>query len=132
MSEKIYRIFFRPLRIMNGIVCIILLGSFQLMAQDKQLVSGTVLDEHNESIIGANIVVKGTTQGTTTDFDGKFEISINPGEVLQVSFIGYKTQEISKPIQDMKIVLEPDNIGLEEVVVIGYGVQKKSDLTGVW
>ena len=94
-------------------------------------VKGTVLDANNEPIIGASVLMKGTTNGTITDIDGNFTLSnINPG-TLVVSYIGYKTREInvngSAPV---KIILQEDSEVLDEVVVVGYGTQKKVNLTG--
>lgn len=88
-------------------------------------VKGTVLDANNEPIIGASVLMKGTTNGTITDIDGNFTLSnVNPG-TLVVSYIGYKTREInvngSAPV---KITLQEDSEVLDEVVVVGYGTQK--------
>jgi iron complex outermembrane receptor protein len=92
-------------------------------------VKGLVVDTTGEPVIGANVLVKGSTVGTITDLFGVFQLKANKGDIIQVSFIGYLTQEL--PAQsDMKITLKDDNQTLEEVVVIGYGVAKKNDLTG--
>ena len=96
------------------------------------LVRGTVLDQAGETVIGASIQVKGTTQGTITDIDGKFSLGVpNKKSIIVISFIGYATKELqvdtSKP---MSIVLEEDTKVLDEVVVVGYQEVKKSDLTG--
>ncbi len=100
--------------------------------QQQGTVTGVVKSAGGELIPGATIVVKGTSNGTITDFDGKYTISNVPAEaILQVSFVGMKTQEI--PVAgktQINVVLEEETIGLEEVVAIGYGVQKKSDVTG--
>lgn len=107
-----------------------LLATIPLFAQQKS-VSGQVTDKMNETIIGASVAVKGTTNGTITDFDGKFAISVKEGDVLVVSYIGYKTQEFRVDKRnEYSVVLEEDAQALEEVVVVGYGVQKKRDLTG--
>jgi len=96
-----------------------------------QMITGVVWAEGEpDPVIGANIMVKGTTNGTITDFDGNFEIQANVGDILQVSYMGYKPQEVAATAAPMKITLEPDNVMLEEVVAIGYGTMKKSDLTG--
>ena len=96
-------------------------------------VKGTVLDETNIPVAGANVVIKGNTStGTITDFDGNFTLSV-PGEstVLVISFIGYATKEVQVGKQtDMHIVLKEDGVLLNEVVAIGYATVKKSDLTG--
>lgn len=94
-------------------------------------ISGTVLDAAGESIIGANILIKGTGTGTITDEEGKFSLDAANGDILQVSYIGYGMQEITISRQTiLKIVLQEDQQALEEVVVIGYGAVKKKDLTG--
>lgn len=94
-------------------------------------ITGTVLDPQGETVIGANILVKGTTNGTITDVDGKFSLEAAEGDILQVSYIGYNTQEITIKRQSvLKVTLQEDQQSLEEVVVIGYGAVKKKDLTG--
>lgn len=102
------------------------------VATAQLLVRGTVVDQTGESVIGASIQVKGTTQGTITDIDGKFSLGVpDKKSVIVVSFIGYATKELqvdtSKP---MSIVLEEDAKVLDEVVVVGYQEVKKKDLTG--
>ena len=99
-------------------------------AQNKTI-TGLVVDGNGESIIGANVLVKGTTNGIITDIDGKFTLNDVPeAGVIQISYIGYKTQEISaKNKTNLKVLVE-DNEMLDEVVVVGYGVQKKLDVTG--
>lgn len=102
-----------------------------VFAQNKTI-TGLVVDGNGESIIGASVLVKGTTNGIITDIDGKFTLNDVPeAGVIQISYIGYKTQEISaKNKTNLKVVLVEDNEMLDEVVVVGYGVQKKSDVTG--
>lgn len=92
-------------------------------------VKGVVKDTTGEPVIGANVVVKGTTNGVITDFDGNFQLGVNQGDIIQISFIGYQTQELPAAAQ-MNVILKEDAELLEEVVVIGYGVAKKNDLTG--
>jgi len=92
-------------------------------------VSGVILDENGEPIIGASILEKGTTNGTITDFDGNFMLDVAEGATLEISYVGYATQSLPAAA-NMRIVLKEDTEVLEEVVVVGYGVQKKSDLTG--
>lgn len=92
-------------------------------------VNGVVKDKTGEAVIGANIVVKGTTNGTITDFDGNFTLQANKGDIIVFSFIGYKSQELPAAEQ-MNVVLTDDTQLLEDVVVIGYGSVKKSDLSG--
>lgn len=98
---------------------------------DEVQVSGTVTDENGEPLIGATVAVKGTTTGTITDVEGSFSIEANAGDVLVISYIGYATQEIELGTQtELTIQLMPDATTLEDVVVVAYGVQKKSDVTG--
>ena len=95
-----------------------------------QTATGLVKDKTGEPMIGVNVLVKGTTNGTITDFDGKFSIPDVPSNAtLVVSYIGYLTKEV-KTGKDLVIVLEEDNKTLDEVVVIGYGTVKRRDLTG--
>ena len=94
-------------------------------------VTGTVMDETGMPLPGANIIVQGTSTGTQTDFDGVFSIEAAPGDVLLVSYIGYVTEEIPVGQEtDFQVTLTPDAAALEEVVVVGYGTQKKSVNTG--
>lgn len=98
--------------------------------QNKRHITGVVVDQKGEPIIGANIVEKGTTNGTVTDIDGKFSIEIS-SSVLQISYIGYIVQEVSVGNKNnLNIRLAEDSQKLDEVVVVGYGVQKKVNLTG--
>lgn len=102
-----------------------------IQQQDKRTINGVIKDTHGESIIGANVIEKGTTNGTTTDIDGKFTLSVSSNAVLQISYIGYITQEIPVGNQiSLAITLREDAQTIEEVVVVGYGVQKKVNLTG--
>ena len=104
-------------------------GSAQ-WAQQANGITGTVVDENGEPIIGASVVVKGTTNGTITDFDGKFSLSGATGTII-ISYIGYKTQEVSaEGKKSLKVVMQEDSEMLDEVVVGGYGAQKKETLTG--
>ena len=105
-----------------------LLGMSSALAQNPAI-RGNVVDSGNQPVIGAAVMVPGTTNGVTTDLDGKFEIRVAPGTTLEVSCIGYTAKRVSAA-NGMTIVLEDDAEMLEETVVIGYGVQKKSDLTG--
>jgi len=98
-------------------------------AQTKQKITGVVKDAFGEPITGASVVEKGTQNGITTDLDGKFTLSVTSGATLTISFIGYQPQQV-KASQDMSVVLQEDQQLLEETVVVGYGTQKKKDLTG--
>lgn len=98
---------------------------------ETKKISGIVKDERGEPVIGANVVVKGTTNGTVTDMDGKYTLEVPAGGVLQISYIGYNTQEVKVgSVNVVNISLREDSEALDEVVVIGYGTVKKSDLTG--
>lgn len=106
------------------------LGIFTVFAQNEAI-SGTVIDNSGQPIPGASIIVKGTTTGTSTDFDGNFTINASPANVLLVSYIGYAPQEISVGSQKtINITLQEDVAKLDEVVVLGYGTQKRSDISG--
>jgi len=99
--------------------------------QQGKRVTGTVTDSEGETIIGANILEKGTMNGTVTDIAGNFSLEVRDNAVLQISYVGYVTQDI--PVGNrtvLSIVLAEDNQALEEVVVVGYGVLQKKDLTG--
>ncbi len=94
-------------------------------------ITGTVLDDKNEPIIGANVLEKGTTNGTITDFDGKFKLNVDPKATLVVSYIGYQGQEVAvNNRKTIRVILSEDTEVLDDVVVIGYGTMKKSDMTG--
>lgn len=102
----------------------------QVVTQEKH-VTGTVLDETGEPMIGVSVLVKGTTTGTVTNFDGNFSLNASSNATLVISYIGYQTQEVKVGNQkSLSIVLKPDNQLLDEVVVVGYGTVKKRDLTG--
>lgn len=99
-------------------------------AQNIQL-TGTVTDATGESVIGASVLEKGTTNGVITDIDGNFSLSVSPKATIIISYVGYTTQEIPLNGQkNLKVILKEDNEMLDEVVVIGYGTMKKSDMTG--
>ena len=105
-------------------------GDVQNVQQATKKITGTVVDAMGP-VIGASIMEKGTTNGTVTDFDGNFSLNVKPGATIVVSFIGFKTQEIAVGNQStFNIKMEDDNAVLEEVVVVGYGVQKKKLVTG--
>lgn len=100
-------------------------------ASGGKLIKGTITDNKGEPIIGASVVVKGSTNGTITDMDGKFEIKAGTGQTLQVTYLGYLAKDIKVGNQkDYTIALAEDQQVLDEIVVVGYGTMKKSDLTG--
>ena len=126
--------------LMTAAICALFLSGGSVMAhavdaptvQEQQQTTNitvTIVDSKGEPIIGANVVEKGTTNGTITDVDGKATLNIKPGATLLVSFVGFKTTEV-KVTKDMRITLKDDNELLDEVVVVGYGTQKKANLTG--
>lgn len=101
------------------------------VTQQTKRITGTVVDATGEPVIGANIIEKGTTNGVITDLDGKFTLDVKPGAVIEISYIGYTTQEIPVANQtSLRVSLKEDSQSLEEVVVVGYGVQKKKLVTG--
>ena len=110
---------------------ILLMKKEAIRQQKGKVLKGAVKDQNGEPVIGANVVVKGTTNGTVTDVDGNFTLEVSNTDVLLVSFIGYMTREI--PVKDRNILninLIEDTKSLDEVVVVGYGTQKKVNLTG--
>lgn len=103
----------------------------QTAQQQKQSVSGVIKDATGEPVIGASVLEKGTTNGTITDFDGRFTLNVIPGTTLIISYIGYKTVEMKTVAgQPINLTLTEDSEMLEEVVVVGYGTMRKKDLTG--
>lgn len=109
----------------------IIINKQDRVASTTKNVSGIVKDERGEPVIGANVVVKGTTNGTVTDMNGRYSLSVPEGSTLQISYIGYNTQEVKVGSGNVvNVSLREDSEALDEVVVIGYGTVKKSDLTG--
>ena len=99
--------------------------------QQPSKIKGTVIDANGEVVIGASVVVEGTTNGTITDFDGKFALQVPSGKKVVISFVGYVPQTIApKQGKDFRVVLKEDSKMLDEVVVVGYGTQKAKDVTG--
>ena len=109
------------------LILAVVLGPSQLFGQ--RTITGVVTDAvSGETLIGANILVQGTSEGTITDLDGAFTLNTERNKILVVSFIGYSSLEVPAS-QTMNIVLKPDNQVLDEVVVVGYGSSVKKDLT---
>ena len=101
------------------------------MNQKLKAITGVVLDNNNEPIIGANVSIPGTSTGTTTDMDGKFTLEVPDNATIEISYIGYITQSISvSKKNNFSIILKEDTQALEEVVVVGYTSQKKGLLAG--
>ncbi len=112
----------------KGLLLFFLLSAFLLQAQTVN-VTGTVTDESNEPLAGANVLVKGTSKGAYTDFDGKYTISVDAGEVLVVSYTGFITKEITVGSNTtINVALVEDAQSLDEVVLIGYGSRKKTNV----
>ncbi len=123
---------FRTILWRRGLSMMLFVLFSMTVAMAQVLVKGTVIDKTGESVIGASIQVKGTTQGTITDIDGKFSLGVpDKKSVIVISFIGYATKELQvDPSKPMSIVLEEDTKVLDEVVVVGYQEVRKKDLTG--
>ena len=111
--------------------CLLSLLTANVYAQNIS-VRGVVLDDMNEPLPGANVYIKGTSKGTMTDIDGKFTLQVpNSKSILVISYIGYKDKEITVgKQQDLKVVLESNSELIDEVVIVGFGTQKKINLTG--
>jgi len=102
-----------------------------VLQQQKKRISGTVLDENGQPIIGANIIEAGTTNGTVTDIDGKFTLDVSNNATIRISYIGYLEQEVNTSGKNtLNITLVEDTQTLEEVVVVGYGIEKKVNIIG--
>ena len=111
-------------------IALALLAALPLWAQQKIRVEGTVLDENGITLIGASVLEDGTDNGVITDVDGNFTITVNARGSLTISYLGYAAQTVAVPSDGkLTVSLEPDNV-LAETIVIGYGVQRKTDLTG--
>ncbi len=106
-------------------------GLNKILQQNTRTITGKILDQYGEPVIGANVVEKGTTNGVTTDIDGNFSIKVGDNATLAVSYIGYNKQEVTVGNQNsVNVTLTEDLLKLEEVVVVGYGTARKSDITG--
>ena len=112
------------------LLCLLCLVPLWAFAQ-KVSITGVVKDAAGESIIGASVIEKGTTNGTITDFDGNFTLQVENDAVLSISFVGYQPQDVPVAGKSMiNVILKEDTEVLDEVVVVGYGVQKKKLVTG--
>ena len=123
---------YMTLKFAASLVIVLLSVSMPAAAQNTRIIQGMVLDEKGAPILGATVAVSGTTQGTSTNVDGRFELKIpQHTKFLNVSFVGYASKRIEiGSAKQLKITLEPDAKQIEDVVVIGYGAVRKSDLTG--
>ncbi len=119
----------RPKWIFKKLAFILLF--FTSISVQAQMVSGTVSDENGDGVIGANVLVKGTEIGTITDIDGNFSLDVKGGNEIQISYLGYQTQTITLDGKtNLLVSMSSSSEFLDEIIVVGYGVQKKSDLTG--
>lgn len=117
-------------KILNLLLLIVMaLLPVSVLAQNMISASGTVLDQNGDPLIGCTVQLKGSTVGTVTDLDGRFQIKVPDGKMLVFSFIGYKVKEL-KAAKTMNVKMEEDSHMLNEVVAIGYGTMKRSDITG--
>ncbi|UII23405.1 SusC/RagA family TonB-linked outer membrane protein [Fulvivirga ligni] len=119
----------------NKITALVLLGAVLLLPyhgySQSDMITGTVSSEDGERLPGVSVIIKGTTNGTTTDMDGAFQLKASSNDILVFSFIGMRSREIEVGAQtNLKVVLIEDIAQLDEVVVVGYGTQKRSELTG--
>ena len=114
---------------LSTLLALLVIGTACALAQTMKI-SGTVTDETGEPLIGVSVVEKGTSKGGITDFDGKYVIEVSSGATISFSYIGYVTQEKKATSKIINVSLKPDSKTLEDVVVVGYGVQKKSSVTG--
>lgn len=116
---------------MNKLLCTVMFFLCVAFGYAQQItVKGTVKDGSGQPLMGASVLVKGTSHGTAADFNGNFELKVDKGVTLVVSSVGYKSREVAAKAGTMNIVLQEDTQQLEDVVVIGYGAIKKKDLTG--
>ena len=111
-------------------ILLMFMALFMSVTSYAQGIKGTVIDENGEAVIGATVSDKNDAKNATiTDFDGNFTVNVKAGQIIVISYIGYETQEVAAK-NGMTVKLQPDNKVLDEVVVVGYGVQKKSSVTG--
>lgn len=115
---------------LNSLIFAFVFASISVIAQEKINIQGTVVDEQSAPLVGATIVEKGKSNGVITNIDGKFSLTVNKGSVLRISYVGYKEKDIViTQVSPLFIQLTSENI-LENIVVVGYGVQKKETVTG--
>lgn len=111
--------------------CMLAVPYGSALAQETGIVNGQVINTKGMPLVGVSVIIKGTTQGVSTNLEGGFQIEITPGDILSISYMGYKSVEL--PVSELgnaPIVLEEDVSLLDEVVIVGYGTVKKKDLTG--
>ena len=111
--------------------CMTLLVGWSLSAQPQVTLSGQVVDDFGEPLMGVGVIQQGTTHGVATDLDGMYSLTVPAGATVEFSYIGFKPQTfVAEKTMTLNVKLLPDTEMLEETVVVGYGVQKKSDVTG--
>ena len=110
----------------NLVLCFLVFGALSMQAQT----SGQLFNEDGDPLIGASVMVQGSSMGTITDIDGKFTINANPGDVLVLNYLGYDEQMVTVDGSMISMALVPDAFSLNEVVVVGYGTRKRSHNTG--
>ena len=129
-SLTMYNTITKSIKLRGYITLLALIFTISLQAQNIT-VKGVVVDETDTPLIGATVMVKGASTGAITDFDGNFTLTTSKGSIISFSYIGYKTQEIKYTGQSpMNVKMVPDNKTLDEVVVVGYGSQKKESVVG--
>ena len=135
MTSKLF--FGKTLSLSFLLFCFFMMTASGVQADTRQnagsyKVTGVVKDNFGEFVIGASVVEKGTTNGVITGIDGSFSLQVSPNSILSISFVGYATQEftINQDGMNLNVLLKEDTEMIEEVVVVGYGVQKKENLTG--
>lgn len=127
--ESMLKVRIHNRKITNTIVIFTLLVLNSTLAFAQNVVSGSVIDKSGEALVGVSVVEKGTTNGTTTDFDGKFSLKAQQGSILQFSLVGFVSQEHQVTGTPLSITLQEDNKLLDEVIVVGYGKMTRKDLT---
>ena len=114
-----------------AVACMALLIGWSVSAQSQVTLSGQVVDDYDEPLMGVGVIQQGTTHGVATDLDGMYSITVPAGTVVEFSYIGFKAQTfVAEKTMTLNVKLLPDTEMLEETIVVGYGVQKKSDVTG--
>ena len=124
--KSIFSVSRKALMALTTAVALLFMGGW---ANAQSTIRGKVLDPSGEAVVGASVIVPGTTNGVVTDIDGNFELRVAPGTILEVSCIGYVTQQV-RAASNLTVTLEEDNLMLEEAVAVGYGTMRKSDITG--
>ncbi len=132
MSNKIHKNRLLLLKVLLVLLTLCIPSNMQnLMAQTQQTVKAKIVDESDQPLIGVSVIVKGTSTGTTTDFNGEFSLKVPAGKSLILTYVGFNTQELSVSAANGKVIKMTENSKLmDEVVVVGYGTQRKIDVSG--